>query len=156
MKRVLIIIGAIVLIFLGVYLIVRFSPFQEKVKVSTGPINGTFYSVATSGGNNTCTWEENETGSVTKGTIYISGKNFRANMQTTAGNISLNNYFLGNGEKLYVWSDLDSTNGSIIEYKKFKNPTGKNGIYNTQRTYTCAPGVPNESAFEIPKNITFK
>lgn len=156
MKLLFIILTIIAVAIATVFLFLTFFPTQKKPTVKRETITGNLYTATTnSSESKKCTWEDTNSGVVTKGTLYASGKNFRATTQTIAGDIAMNNYYLGNGKEVYAWSDLSPESGSILDYASFKSPK-KGSIFDIKSNYNCISWTEETGVFTLPSTIKFQ
>lgn len=156
MKLLFIILSIAAVIIAAVFLFLTFSPKKQVTPTAQKKvITGTFYTIATKPEAQMCTWEDTKSTATTKGTVYTAGKNFRATTQTVSGDMAINNYYLGDGEKVYIWSDLTET-GSSIDYAAFKDPSRKGTIFDAESSYNCVSWKKDPTLFEVPSSITFQ
>jgi hypothetical protein len=116
-----------------------------------------------------CTYEftDSENKLTTKGTTYVSGKNFATDIETTNPadtKKTLKNHMISDGEYLYTWGDDQKGTGMKVKMEastETDSKTVKTDVAGVQEDMEkeydmkCSPWGVDQSKFTVPSNIKF-
>lgn len=115
--------------------------------------------------NEKCTWTTEDNGNQS-GTIYVSGKKFKQEINITDSKTQAVSqlYSLSDGTSLYSWGSAMGTRGvkiSLAEMETLANsaatgtPSQTTVDLNKQYQYQCQPWTASENDLKLPTDITF-
>jgi hypothetical protein len=113
-----------------------------------------------------CTWTSTENGVEMKGTLYVSGKKFRQESETTDAKTKTvsQSFSISDGESIYSWGGAMGKQGVKFSMSSIGNivtgtPTGassRTGVnLNQEYQYQCQPWTADETLFTPPADVTF-
>ena len=116
-----------------------------------------------------CTYEftDSESKLTTRGTTYVSGKNFATDIETTNPadtKKTLKNHMISDGEYLYTWGDDQKGAGMKVKMESSAETDSKTiktdvaGVQeDMEKEYDmkCLPWGVDQSKFTVPSNIKF-
>lgn len=162
-KRILLL-TVVVLVLLVIAGYVAFTLFlkpAEKTaptKDASTTVSGNLYDLTQKKGDQKCTWSTQDGAAKTTGTVYIAGGKFAMDMQTEAEGSGIAAHLIGDGKKVYMWTDFTDVPGVTMDYANLQTPkegTAQNALIYEKTTYTCTPWTPEVTRFNLPSNITF-
>ncbi len=107
------------------------------------------------GSNQTCTFEDKETGS--SGTVFIDSGKFRGDFSSNVNNVVSNSHMIADGKDVYVWTD-NSKEGfkmSVDSIEKINEGGPKTVDINKEVDYSCTPQGAEVSKFVLPTDVVF-
>lgn len=97
-----------------------------------------------------------------EGVVYSSGGKFRGDFTSTSGTETTTSHMIIDGTTNYTWTDGQTTGYKMtVESEEAVKPevsaTSPAAVadLNQKADYKCAVWVPDDSLFELPKDITF-
>jgi len=119
----------------------------------------------TGGKEEKCTWTA-EDSSNSNGTLYVSGKKFKQEINITDSKTNTVNqlYSLSDGTSIYSWGSVMGTKGFKISLTEMETlatnaatgtPSQTTVDLNKQYRYQCQPWTASDNDFVLPTNITF-
>lgn len=155
-KKVLIVIGIVLLLLVGGY-------FYINSKKGTGTINEEQPSAATSlknliakGVAQSCTYSTEGT----NGSVYVSGGAVRGDFETTVDKVVTKSHMIVKDNTSYIWTD-GQTAGFKMSFDPNATPAGTSGASNesfdasANMNYKCKTWIVDNSKFALPTGVTF-
>lgn len=157
-KKVLIVIGAVLLLLVGGYL-------YMNSRKGTGTSNEEQPSAATSlknliakGVAQNCTYSTEQT----SGSVYVSGGAVRGDFETTVDKVVTKSHMIVKDNTSYIWSDGQTT-GFKMSFDPNATPAGGetssksdgNFDISADMNYKCSTWIVDGSKFALPAGVTF-
>lgn len=138
----------------------KLTPSQTNTQKNTGK---SLKDLINSGIAQKCTWKYSENNEDIEGTMLISGKKFRqeVNFKTAdVPSVSSKNYIISDGEFVYMWNS-QMTKGDGLKIRitdPEKKETEQSDNFNWERKfdYQCKPSVISNDDLSPPKDIVFE
>jgi hypothetical protein len=128
-------------------------------KATTGAFTGSFFDLATRGGNYKCMVESNGTAVGTTGTVYVSGTDLRGDFNSLVNGKAVESHMLKKADQIYVWSSLmpqGVTMKAVAMEGQGGAATQGSGVTGTQSyAWNCAATGTDASMFALPGGIKF-
>lgn len=131
-----------------------------KLMEKAAAFTGSFFDLATRGGNYTCTISSSGTNNSTTGTVYVSGANVRGEFTTTASGRTVDSNMLKLADKVYVWGAgmpqgiiMDATMTDTSGESPAMSGSGKE--MQQEYGWDCVATGADASKFVKPSNIEF-
>lgn len=116
-----------------------------------------------------CTWVAEDNGNKSSGTLYISGKKFKQEVNITDSETQTVSQFysLSDGAFLYTWGSAMGTQGFKISLEEMETVAQSASVtdvpsqtqttvdLNKQYQYQCQPWTANETDFSLPTGVAF-
>lgn len=162
-KRILLL-TAVILILLAVAGYFAFTFFLKPAekptpaKKTSSTVSGNLYDLTQKRGDQKCTWSSQDGTAKTTGTVYIAGGKFAMDMQTEAQGSGIAAHLIGDGKKVYMWTDFTDIPGVTMDYANLQTPkegTSPNAIIYEKTDYSCSPWTPEATRFNLPSSIKF-
>lgn len=128
-------------------------------KATTGAFTGSFFDLATRGGNYKCDVQSAGTANETLGTVYVSGTNIRGDFTSLAAGKTVESHMIKSGDMMYVWGG-GMPQGIMMKATTMQGEGGSatqgTGVSGTQSYgWNCATTGADASKFVKPSNIEF-
>lgn len=136
------------------------TPTNPKMAPSAAAFTGSFFDLATRGGNYTCDVGSAGAANDTTGTVYVSGTNLRGDFTTVAGGKTTTSHMLKLADTMYVWSSA-MPQGIMMKATAMMGQSGAtaaqgSGVSGTQSYgWNCSATGADASKFAKPTGIDF-
>lgn len=142
------------------------SPEAQSAVSNQNQVTGSIKDLMNMGKDMHCTWEVEVDQGKTKGEIYVSGNQYRANMNVQSSQGKMNSYSISDGTWMYQWGDM-TPQGTKINLDQFKNmapdtqnkqPAEAQNAYqslNKKYSYKCDSWQVDQTQFKIPSDVKF-
>lgn len=128
-------------------------------KATTGAFTGSFFDLATRGGNYKCDVQSSGTTANTMGSVYVSGTNLRGDFTSLTSGKTVESHMIKNGDTMYVWGAGMSQGIMMKATEMESNSSGAtqgSGVSGTQSyNWNCAATGVDASTFVKPSDIEF-
>lgn len=116
--------------------------------------------LATQGGNFTCSMNSIQSNSNTTGTVYASKQNVRFDLQVSQNGSRVGTHSIRSGGYIYTWVDGQTTGAKVAASASSSIiPQPEGGVVevnlDTNSTLDCHPWIPDQSQFTPPSDIVF-
>lgn len=130
-----------------------------KLAEGAAKFNGSFFDLATRGGNYACDISSTGVSNDTKGTVYVSGTTVRGDFTSTVGGSAMESHMLKLDDSVYVWGG-GLEQGIVMKATAMTGSdspaTQGTGVSGTQEYgWDCRATGSDASMFVKPSNIEF-
>ena len=132
---------------------------QGKLSAEQGGYTGSFFDLATRGGNYKCEVATSGTNNVSSGTVYVSGTDLRGDFDTTANGATIKSHMLKKGDDIYVWSDAMAQGVQMKATAAMQGgnteASGQGVDGNQSYDWNCSATGVEASTFVVPASVKF-
>lgn len=135
---------------------------KKEVSISEdGTYDGSIFDLSLSGDSYVCTVSSETNGITSEGTVYIDGKNIRADFESIVpvmGSVKTN--MIADGEYVYTWSSAMSNGFKSKQTQEESSVSSESQVQsfdiNHSQSHKCDKSEVESSKFEIPTEVTFQ